>query len=54
LEASRHVGGDRSLRPLGELGELIEIAWQGAVADAELPGEVGGGAGAGGKERGEA
>jgi hypothetical protein len=36
-----------------EFGEFLEVALQGAVADAELAGEVGGGAGAGGEERGE-
>jgi hypothetical protein len=33
---------------VAELGEFLEVVLQGAVADAELSGEVGGGAGAGG------
>lgn len=37
-----------------DLGELLEVALQGALADAELPGEVGGGAGAGLELRDEA
>jgi hypothetical protein len=33
-----------------DLGQLLEVALQRALADATLPGEVGGGAGAGGQE----
>jgi hypothetical protein len=38
---------------VAEFGEFLEVALQGAVADAELTGEVGGGAGAGGEVLGE-
>jgi len=43
-----------ALELVPELGQLLEVALQGAVADTELPGQVGGGARAGGEERGEA
>ena len=39
---------------VAEVGEFVEVALEGAVADAELAGEVGGCAGGGGEEGGQA